>query len=79
MSLDRQRRVPLRAFEIAMLIAGLAWVSPAILALLNSVKTNAEIVRSPLALPEGSGAGWVEWLLLCLVARPGWWQWSQQQ
>ncbi len=57
MSLDRQRRVPLRAFEIAMLIAGLAWVSPAILALVNSVKTNAEIIRSPLARPRLATSG----------------------
>ncbi|MHC4202730.1 MAG: carbohydrate ABC transporter permease [Planctomycetota bacterium] len=67
MSPARRARFPVTAFEIAMLIAGLAWVSPAILALVNSVKTNAEIIRSPLALPEGAGAGWVEWLLLCFV------------
>jgi raffinose/stachyose/melibiose transport system permease protein len=35
-----------------MLLAGLAFVSPCFLAVLNSVKTLPEIVRSPTALPE---------------------------
>ena len=38
--------------EALMLLAGLAFILPCLLALLNSLKTNAEIVRSPLALPE---------------------------
>jgi raffinose/stachyose/melibiose transport system permease protein len=38
--------------EAAMLLAGLLFVSPCLLAVLNSFKTNAEIVRSPLSLPE---------------------------
>lgn len=35
-----------------MLLVGLAFVSPCLLALLNSLKANSEIIRSPLALPE---------------------------
>jgi raffinose/stachyose/melibiose transport system permease protein len=38
--------------EALMLLAGLAFISPCLLALLDSLKTNAEIIRSPLALPE---------------------------
>ena len=39
-------------FEVAMLCLGLLYVSPAALALLNSVKTLPEIIRSPMAMPE---------------------------
>ena len=35
-----------------MLLAGVLFISPVLLALVNSVKTNAEIVRSPLAVPH---------------------------
>jgi len=45
-----RRRWPIR--EALMLLAGILFVSPCLLALLNSFKTNAEVVRSPLALPE---------------------------
>ena len=38
--------------EALMLLAGLAFIAPCLLAMLNSLKTNAEIIRSPLALPE---------------------------
>ena len=38
--------------EIAMLAAGVAFVSPCFLAVLNSFKTLREIVQSPMALPE---------------------------
>ncbi|NQT52554.1 carbohydrate ABC transporter permease [bacterium] len=44
-----KRRWPV--LEIAMLLAGLAFVSPCLLALLNSFKTNEEVIRSPVALP----------------------------
>ena len=40
------------AVESAMLPLGLIFVSPCLLALLNAFKTNAEIIRDPLALPE---------------------------
>jgi raffinose/stachyose/melibiose transport system permease protein len=46
----KHRRWPL--LEILMLAAGLLFVSPCCLALLNSFKTLPEIIRSPLALPE---------------------------
>jgi len=46
----KKRRLPI--LELLMLLAGLAFVSPCVLALLNSLKANAEIIRSPLALPE---------------------------
>ena len=44
-----KRRLPL--FEIGMLLLGLLYVSPCLLALINSFKTLPEIVRSPVALP----------------------------
>lgn len=44
-----KRRLPF--FEIFMLLLGLLYVSPCFLALLNSFKTLAEIVRSPLSPP----------------------------
>ena len=45
-----RRRLPI--LEAVMLLAGLIVVSPVLLAVVNSLKTNAEIVRSPLALPQ---------------------------
>lgn len=45
----RKRRWPI--FELVMLTAGLLFVSPCALALLNSFKANEEVTRSPLALP----------------------------
>lgn len=45
-----RRRLPL--FEIGMLLLGLLYVSPCVLALLNSFKTLPEIIRSPVAPPE---------------------------
>jgi len=45
----RRRRWPV--FELVMLVAGLFFVSPCLLALLNSFKTNAEVIRSPVSLP----------------------------
>lgn len=38
--------------ETAMLLAGVAFVAPCFLALLNAFKTNREIIANPLALPE---------------------------
>ncbi|MCX7044065.1 MAG: carbohydrate ABC transporter permease [Candidatus Sumerlaeota bacterium] len=49
MSLGR-RRFP--AFEIAMLVAGLAFISPLALVLINSFKDLPQIIASPLALPR---------------------------
>ncbi|MBL7133828.1 MAG: carbohydrate ABC transporter permease [Phycisphaerae bacterium] len=48
--LRKPRRLGL--LELLMLLMGLAFISPCLLALLNSLKTNAEIIRSPLALPD---------------------------
>lgn len=45
-----KRRLPM--LEIAMLVSGLAFVSPCALALLNSFKTLPEIIQAPLALPR---------------------------
>ncbi len=45
----RKRRIPV--LEITLLIAGIIFVSPCFLALLNSFKTLAEITASPLAPP----------------------------
>ena len=39
-------------FEIVMLLAGIVFISPCFLALLNSFKSLAEITQSPLALPR---------------------------
>ena len=47
-----QRRSRLPVFEALMLMAGVIFVLPCLLALLNSFKSNTEIVASPLALPE---------------------------
>jgi len=49
-----QGRIRLRFgwLEGLMLLAGAVFVSPCLLALLNAVKTNPEIIRDPLALPE---------------------------
>ena len=44
-----RRRLPF--LDIAMLLAGLLFVSPSFLAVLNSFKTLPEIIQSPLALP----------------------------
>jgi len=44
-----RRRWPL--LEIAMLLAGLVFVSPCVLALLNAFKTYKEVVTNPLAWP----------------------------
>ena len=38
-------------FETVMLVAGLVFVSPCLLVLFNSFKTNEEVLRSPVALP----------------------------
>ncbi len=46
----RKRRFPL--LEGVLLLAGVIYVSPCLLALVNSFKTLPEIVRSPLALPR---------------------------
>jgi raffinose/stachyose/melibiose transport system permease protein len=45
-----RRRIPV--LEVVMLIAGLLFVSPCFLALLNSFKTLPEITLSPVALPK---------------------------
>lgn len=52
MKAKSHKRRRLRVLEVAILLAGLAVVSPVLLAAFNSLKTNAEITRSPLALPE---------------------------
>jgi len=49
-SLRRRRRFGL--LEGLLLVAGAAFVSPCLLALLNALKTNPEILRDPLALPR---------------------------
>lgn len=46
----RRSRVP--AFEAFMFMAGVIFVLPCLLALLNSFKCNTEIIASPLALPK---------------------------
>jgi len=50
----KRRRLRLRFgwLEIAMLLAGAAFVSPCALALLNAFKTYPEIINDPLAWPE---------------------------
>jgi raffinose/stachyose/melibiose transport system permease protein len=45
----RKKRLPI--LEALLLVAGLAVVAPCALALVNSLKTLPEIIRSPLALP----------------------------
>ena len=52
MSAARQKRFHWPVLEILMLAAGILFVSPCLLALLNSVKTRPEIIQSPLALPK---------------------------
>ncbi|HEY3323734.1 MAG TPA: carbohydrate ABC transporter permease [Planctomycetota bacterium] len=39
------------AFEVAMLVCGIIFVLPCLLAILNAFKTNSQIIESPLALP----------------------------
>jgi len=46
-----RRRSGLPAFEVLMLVAGVIFVLPCLLALLNSFKSNTEIIAGPLALP----------------------------
>jgi raffinose/stachyose/melibiose transport system permease protein len=46
----RRRRFPL--YDAVLLLVGLVFVSPVALALLNSLKTNAQIIAAPLALPH---------------------------
>ena len=48
----RANRKKLPFLELAMLLAGLLFVSPCFLALLNAFKTNREITMNPLALPQ---------------------------
>jgi raffinose/stachyose/melibiose transport system permease protein len=50
MSEHRRRRWPI--LDLVLLLAGLLFVAPCLLALLNSFKTNDEVIRSPIALPE---------------------------
>ena len=50
MSKPKKFRFPF--LEIAMLIVGIMYISPCYLAILNSMKTLPEILRSPLALPD---------------------------
>lgn len=45
----RRKRLPI--LEAVLLLAGLAVISPCFLAVVNSLKTLPEIIRSPLALP----------------------------
>ena len=52
MSESQRRRRGFPWLEVVLLLCGLAFVSPCVLALLNSLKTNPEIIRAPLALPE---------------------------
>ncbi len=52
MSAGPRKRRRFGLLELLMLLVGLAFVSPCLLALLNSLKANSEIIRSPLALPE---------------------------
>lgn len=49
-----RRRIRFRFgwLEGLMLLAGAVFISPCLLALLNAFKTNPEIIRDPLALPE---------------------------
>ena len=46
------RRRGLNLLEVVMLLAGLAFVAPVGLALLNSLKDNAQIIAAPLAPPR---------------------------
>ena len=48
----RRRRLRFGWLEILMLLAGAAFVSPCLLALLNAFKTYPEIILDPLAWPE---------------------------
>jgi len=50
MSETRRRRWPV--LDLVLLFAGLLFVAPCLLALLNSFKTNEEVIRSPIALQE---------------------------
>ena len=50
--MTHRRHIPV--YEVLMLLAGLLFVSPCLLAVLNSFKTLPEIIRSPLALPESA-------------------------
>ncbi|MBN2312131.1 MAG: carbohydrate ABC transporter permease [Candidatus Hydrogenedentes bacterium] len=52
MSGPGRKRVRWPFLEAALLLAGIAFVSPCLLAVLNSVKTRPEIIQSPLALPK---------------------------
>ena len=46
---------PWPVLEVALLLAGLVFVSPCMLALLNAFKTNTEIIMDPLAMPRSPG------------------------
>ncbi|MBI5834717.1 MAG: carbohydrate ABC transporter permease [Armatimonadetes bacterium] len=48
--ITRRRRQQL--YDLLMLVIGLIFVAPVLLALLNSLKSNAQIIASPLALPR---------------------------
>ena len=50
-----RRGRPWPVLEVALLLAGLIFVSPCVLALLNAFKTNTEIIMDPLALPRSPG------------------------
>ncbi|MEI6809804.1 MAG: carbohydrate ABC transporter permease [bacterium] len=52
MSAGKRGLRSLPTFEIVMLLAGLVFVSPVVLALMNAFKTNREITMNPLALPQ---------------------------
>jgi len=57
--------------EIAMLATGVVFVSPCLMALLNSFKTLPEIVQAPLAMPESPQWGNYEYIFTGVkLARP---------
>ncbi|HUS91506.1 MAG TPA: hypothetical protein VM695_06625, partial [Phycisphaerae bacterium] len=67
----RRTRIRFGWLEALMLLAGVAFVSPCLLALLNAFKTNPEILRDPLALPERWSGGNFEYIFTGMkLARP---------
>ena len=52
MNRSSRKRPRVGLLEIVMLVAALAFVAPCLLVLINSFKTNPEIIRSPLSAPQ---------------------------
>ncbi|HOZ46854.1 MAG TPA: carbohydrate ABC transporter permease [Candidatus Hydrogenedentes bacterium] len=52
MNAASKKRCRVPVLEILLLLAGILFISPCFLAVLNSFKTRAEIIQAPLALPQ---------------------------